>query len=435
MRAPSIPSSVLLRSRGNRRLGAFGLWVVLVGFGVVFPAVAAPLRVALIGADRANDSALRVLQTGLETISDVKCHLLRAGGGSGSEISFDALRAAQAAVFFRGPGAIDARDAASLREFLRSGRGRVILGATVEAWSALPEFLEGELGATPGEAFASGAPMSVINLFPHAIYAGIARFETARPMTAYSKLNADAQMLMEGTVGEETTPLAWVRQLPAGRMCHLVPADSELFHDAAFVRIVGNAVRWTANLPIAGAQAIVQRTYMPDSYPGAFAITFPGGPSVCFDPVRGGINYVWDGDFVDLRPRWLTKQGEPARIFGEVFYREKLWRTLRQHAPDHDSEFRFRGYAMNNGEPDFHYQIDGREVHETLRAGPGGSGVVRHFRVGPGAGPLWLNLERQPSADVITRGLERDGERACFPSSAAGEFTMEIRRKMGGLAR
>jgi hypothetical protein len=67
-------------------------------------------------------------------------------------------------------------------------------------------------------------------------------------------------------------------------------------------------------------------------------------------------------------------------------------------------------------------------VHEVLAAGPDG-GLVRRFRVGAGSGPLWLHLEPQPWAEISLRGIERDGDLACFPSSQPGEFTIEIRRK------
>jgi hypothetical protein len=67
-------------------------------------------------------------------------------------------------------------------------------------------------------------------------------------------------------------------------------------------------------------------------------------------------------------------------------------------------------------------------VHERLTAVEGG-GLRRTFRVGPGTTPLWLVLEPQTEAAVTIRGLERDGNVATFASRAAGEFTIEIRRR------
>ncbi|WP_414663927.1 hypothetical protein [Horticoccus sp. 23ND18S-11] len=350
-------------------------------------------------------------------------------------LGLESLRSAQAAVFEVGPGELEAGAMTLLREFLSAGKGCVILGATREAWAALPGFSEETLGAEPGAPFAAGAPMTVINLFPHPIFAGVTRFETAQAMPGYAKLADDAQMIMEGTVGEATTPLAWVRRRPAGRIVHLVPVGPDVARDPAYQRIVANAVLWTLNRPIADAQAGVQRTFMPEAHPGAIALTLPNGPGVCLDPVRGGINYIWDGDFVDLRPRWLTKQGEPARIFGEIFYREKAWQPLRSGSPTSAPDFHFRGYTLQAGLPEFHYVIDGRDVFETISAAPQGTGIVRRFRVGPGARPLWVNLEPQASADVDVRGLERDGAAGCFPGNGAGEFSIEIRRKAGGASR
>jgi hypothetical protein len=284
------------------------------------------------------------------------------------------------------------------------------------------------MGATPSGSFAGGAPLTVINLFPHLILTEVTRLETRSPVARFEKLADDAQMIIEGTVGELTTPLAWVLRRGTSRLCHVVLGGAELFANPAYKRLLANAVHWTAGRPISGARPVVQRTFMPESYPGAFAITLPNGPAVCLDPVRGGISYIWDGDFVDLRPRWLTKQGEPARIFGDVFYREKTFQPWRAGAPDGEPRFRFRGYTLHAEYPEFHYEIGGREVHEILIPTPGG-GLMRRFRIGAGASPLWLHLEAQPWAEISLRGIERDGNVACFAATSAGEFTMEIRRK------
>lgn len=391
------------------------------------PAAAGPLRVCLVSADPQG----RAVGAALAATLGADATVVAAVPEAGQTLSLASLRDADAAVFYRGPGPLGADDAMILREFLASGRGVVVLGAVREVWAAVPNFFADFLGAEPGELFAGGAPMSVINLLPHPIYAGVTRFETSQPMPGWRNLAADAQLFMEGTVGEAITPLAWVRRGPAGRICNLVPAGADLFGDAAYLRIVANAIRWASGRPIPQARAIVQRTFMPESYPGAFAITFPNGPGVCLDPVRGGINFIWDGDFVDLRPRWLTKQGEPARIFGPIFYREKALHPLRASGAAADPAWRFRGYRLTDAGPEFHYQIGGREVFETLAADADGAGLTRRFRVDAGPGALQLDLEPQPDADVTVTGLVRDGEHGVFASSTAGEFTIQIRRKPG----
>jgi len=390
-----------------------------------------PLRVSLVSTEGRTESFRAALAKTLERTLGTGVTVTSAAKNADGTLSLASLRSAHAAVFVRGPGPLGDGDTAELRSFLKAGKGSVILAAARDKWDAVPGFFPEYLGAEPGGRFADGAPMSVINLFPHSIYTDVTRFETRQPMLLWHKLAADAQLIMEGTVGEDTTPLAWVRRRKTGRICHVVPAESALFSDASYLQIVANAVLWSDGRAIPHAQPIVQRTFMPESYPGSFAITFPNGPGVCFDPVRGGINFVWDGDFVDLRPRWLTKQGEPPRIFGKVFYREKAWQPLREGAPTRDSEFRFRGYALKAGGPEFHYQIDGRDIFEAISANAQGTGITRRFRVGAGAGPLWISLEPQTDAEIALTGLVRDGDHATFASASAGEFTIEIRRKSG----
>ena len=388
-----------------------------------------PLSVAVIS-DRAPPTSGAELLAALTRRFGIKNTLVALNGDeSPSASSLASVHEADAVLFFRGPGA--SANLPALRQILDSGAGLVLLAVDPGAWPAeLPP--SDLIGASPRGVFAAGARLSVINLFPHAALTGIETLETDQAVPRYEKLADDAQLLIEGTAGEVVTPLAWARRRANGRVFHLALAGDGLFTNPAYQRLVANALLWTSARPIPGARPAVQRTFMPESYPGAFAITFPNGPGVCLDPVRGGINYLWDGDFVDLRPRWLTKQGEPARPFGDVFYREKQWQPLRAGAPDSPPDLEFRGYALHDGYPEFHYTVGGREVRERLTASAGG-GLVRHFRVGAGSAPLWFHLEPQADADVLLRGLERDGHVASFSSKEEGEFTIEIRRRRGVL--
>src|SRR5690606_11192326 len=73
----------------------------------------------------------------------------------------------------------------------------------------------------------------------------------------------------------------------------------------------------------------VYRTMMPDAGPSAFAVRFQeSGVALCYDPVRGGVNYVWNGGF-DLKPTVSGKINKLAVVEGLPFYQEKEWYPLR----------------------------------------------------------------------------------------------------------
>ncbi|MCE2863842.1 MAG: hypothetical protein RIR76_2390 [Verrucomicrobiota bacterium] len=385
------------------------LRTVLVLAAAFSPAGAEPLRVALI----APSAEVAVLAALGATIED------------GGLVRISTPARADALLILRGPGAA----AAETRTLLADGRPAVVLGAEPAAWNDAGGFITERIGAIRGAAFAGGAPLRVINLFAHPVLTGVEAIESDEAVPVWTKLAEDAQLIVEGITGEETTPLAWVRNAGSGRIAHLVPTSPALLTSRDYLRIVTQALLWTARRPIPGARPVVQRTFMPESHPGAFAITFPEGVGVCLDPVRGGVNFAWDGDFVDLRPRWLTKQGAPARIFGSVFYSERAPRPLRAGAPGANSAWRFLGHGLRDGTPEFRYDVDGREITEALRALPDGTGFTRTLSVAAGKSPLWLTLEEQSNAEVIVEGASRDGNAVAFTSADAGSFRVTVRRR------
>src|SRR5690554_4300524 len=103
----------------------------------------------------------------------------------------------------------------------------------------------------------------------------------------------------------------------------------------------------------------VFRTVMPDAGPSSFAIRFKSANlALCYDPVRGGINYLWKGDF-NLEPTITGKIGQPTLIDGEPFYREKEWHPLRTSKTPDNPAYRFRGYSLKGDTLEFRYTIDG----------------------------------------------------------------------------
>jgi hypothetical protein len=321
-----------------------------------------------------------------------------------------------------------------LRKYSDHGGGLVIVGAGQGAWYDWAQFGPDFLDARFGDLFANGMSMRIINLFPHAIFTGVDHFDTRQAMNRID-LGPTAQVIMEGTVGEDTVPMAWVRRVGVVRVVAFTCGDRRLGNNRDFRLMLENSVRWAAGRRIPGAQTLVERTVMADAIPGALAICFPGGPSLCYDTVRGGIDYIWDGDFVDLHPWWTARHGQPlrafeARIWGDIFYRDKDM-ALAEHVgtKDEQSIYHFRGYRLEgDGFPRIFYSVGDRDITEDLAAAGDGKGVLRTFHVTAGTAPLWLRIDSHSAAEVIAQGATRVGDYVHFDSEAAGEFTITIRR-------
>jgi hypothetical protein len=407
------------------------------------PSAAEPLRVCVLAGTGASSAEARKAIGGLEDYLErgglVRCSTEFLPGASGSDEAWSALAASQVAVLWVSGCRLGDQGKSALQRFLEGGGGMVVLGGGGGCWTDWPEFERDVLGARFGARFAGGMPMRVINLYPHSIFAGVERFDTPQPMYGCD-LAPDAQVIMEGIVGEETVPMGWVRPHLKGRVVCLQPGGIDALGDPQFCGIVSNGVLWAARRPVPEAQTLIQRTIMADSFPGALAICFPGGPSLCFDTVRGGINYIWDGDFVDLRPWWTGRHGDPLRSFaarfsGDVFYREgSMSPAFHLGSSDDPSVYHFRGYRLGkDGFPELSYSVGGRGVTEELHPVGDGVGVACTIHVEAGPRPLWMRLPAGSKAGIGVSGAVLDGNFVRFDATDAGTFAVTFRGK-GGLA-
>jgi hypothetical protein len=172
----------------------------------------------------------------------------------------------------------------------------------------------------------------------------------------------------------------------------------------------------------------IHRTWMPNAYPSSFAVGFPGGLNVCFDPIRANVIYAWAGDFVDLQPTVNGKIPRDAVIRGTIFYQPRTVSGFRPAIADVPAEIRYKGYRLEEGFPEFHYEVNGVAVAELIRPAPDGSGILRQFRVAAGNRAL---IYQPDSGSALTRGsgpAEWSGEALQLPGKAAVVFTVKIAR-------
>ena len=159
--------------------------------------------------------------------------------------------------------------------------------------------------------------------------------------------------------------------------------------------------------PTLRAEVRVERVLLPEgATPGSFAVGLPGGVNFCYDPTRGGVRYVWTGDFLDLGPArpGPGKFIATAQLLGRVVHREDGPVPLRRGRPETAPALTFTGYTLRPDAIEFRYTLDGVPIREELSARPDGRGLVRRFRPAAGGDARWWHVtEGRPPA-----ALDRD---------------------------
>jgi hypothetical protein len=154
------------------------------------------------------------------------------------------------------------------------------------------------------------------------------------------------------------------------------------------------------------AEVLIERIFMPlDASPSSFAIGLPGGVNFCFDPVRGGVNYVWKGGFVDLAPArpGPGKFISAVKLLGPVVYQESGVAPLRRGDPARAPTVEFTGYSLRDDAIEFRYNVDGTAVREELRANTDGSALIRRFHVEGGGDAKWWHVTAGKPATELKR--------------------------------
>ncbi len=161
-------------------------------------------------------------------------------------------------------------------------------------------------------------------------------------------------------------------------------------------------------MPVPADKPVVVRWDMPGASPAAISVGFPGGLSYCFDAGAVQLLYAWQGGFVDISPTLWTKKNkdtnrtETARSVGDIFYRSDGY-PLRVGERGRIPQRRFRGYRLVDGAPQFHYEVDGVTVYETLVSRD--AKLLRRFEFPRVDRPMWFVAGGETRA--IARGENR----------------------------
>lgn len=157
--------------------------------------------------------------------------------------------------------------------------------------------------------------------------------------------------------------------------------------------------------PVPTSSAIVVRWDMPEATPAAIAVGLPGKLSYCFDAGQSRLLYAWRGGFLDLSGTLLRKTDAnrltpTAAIVGEVFWKSAQF-PFRFGPEQRIPQARFKGYRLADGVPEFHYQLDGVDVYESLIPMAEENAIRRRIKIQRVAGLVFFEGRQAPQGDNV----------------------------------
>jgi hypothetical protein len=170
------------------------------------------------------------------------------------------------------------------------------------------------------------------------------------------------------------------------------------------------------------SEPVLLRTFMPESSPRSIAVGLPGGQNYCFDAQLGTLRYAWSGEFIDMKPAWANRGGEPATPLGKIWFKAGEEFPLRIGKPDAQPKVVFRGYRLEGNTPVMLYLVDGVAVAEKISATPDGQGLVREFQIAPTTNDIWFVA----SAVSGVKWSSDMGDLASGRMKVSGRFTVKM---------
>jgi hypothetical protein len=318
----------------------------------------------------------------------------------------------------------------AMREVFARGAGVVALRAASSPENTWSSFDQEVFGAQDGPA-AGAAPRLRFPEPWHPIFGGVADLTTNGHIYKYQPVRKapDLDVLIEATTGDAAYPVAWTTHYARSRLFFLgLDADAETAQPA-FRQLIANGLRWASRREVPEAQMRIERTLLPNARPSAMAVGFTDGVNCCYDPVRGGLSYAWDGGFINLesvRPG-MGKAIKPAKLLGPLRYEENGDAPLRHGDPTRVPIIAFKGYRLLGDAIEFSYEVDGIRVRELVAPRPDGRGIVRTFHPadGEGSGAWWYLPGATKGGELRAPGGHPDAGGYRF-DAAAGGFELEI---------
>lgn len=210
----------------------------------------APLKVCLVSGsvEYDSDTSLDALQKILEKHYGVKC--TRAFRKTDSDLpGLENLDTCDVMLLFTRRLTIAGDQLARVKKYCLAGKPLVGIRTASHAFQNWLDLDKEVLGGNYKGHYAAG-PVCGVEFTAkgkgHPILAGVAPFKSAGSLYKNTGLAKDVEILLTGSIPDHTEPIAWTRTYNGGRIFYTSLGHQKDFEDDNFVRMVANALHWTA---------------------------------------------------------------------------------------------------------------------------------------------------------------------------------------------
>jgi type 1 glutamine amidotransferase len=208
------------------------------------------LRVCLVSGSLEYDSnkTMPILQTRLEKKGAVCSRAFVEGKDETRLPGLESLDKADVMVLFTRRLKLSGDDLERFKKYCLAGRpivGIRTASHAVQTWLDLDkEVLGGDYNGHFGPGIAD---IKIADKAKnHPILAGVTPFTTEGTLYKNAKIAADCDVLLTGSIPESTMPIAWTRMYKGARIFYTSLGHQKDFENENFLRLVENAVVWTA---------------------------------------------------------------------------------------------------------------------------------------------------------------------------------------------
>lgn len=171
------------------------------------------------------------------------------------------------------------------------------------------------------------------------------------------------------------------------------------------------------------------RTFVPDASPTVIAVSLPQNISYCWDAATCYLRYAWEGGFLDNSEVWAGHFQAYSKIVGSIFFRNKTRYPLNLDKPGNIPIVKFKGYRLVDKYPEFHYTIDGIEVHELVKENKNGSGLTRTFKIPKSDRTIWFVFTDDDGVDYTSSIGKPSNGTLEVPRGVNIQFTITMTKK------